>query len=188
MDISAQDRPAPKVTVNVEGIEDSVGTKSVSSLGLSEAAKLNLPTATAGSSKGNVSDEARKLKLKTDNWTTQQFLELLKYTKDITLALCYTLAAPVNLEFPNSRYFGPTIAPDFRGPTADVVKLWRLTKNASCVLTGANVLNSLIELFSFFTGCRAFKSTTICVNSALIASDTGFSFHLDHATLVTPEN
>jgi hypothetical protein len=150
MDISAQDRPAPKVTVNVEGIEDSVGTKSVSSLGLSEAAKLNLPTATAGSSKGNVSEEARKLKLKTDNWTTQQFLELLKYTKDITLALCYTLAAPVNLEFPNSRYFGPTIAPDFRGPTADVVKLWRLTKNASCVLTGANILNSLIELFSFF--------------------------------------
>ena len=150
LDISIQDKPAPKVTVDVEGIEDSAGTKSVSSLGLSEAVKLNLPTATAGPSKGNVSDEIRKLKLRTDNWTTKQFLELLKYTKDITLALCYTLAAPVNLEFPNSRYFGPTIAPEFRGPTADVVKLWRLTKNASCVLTGANVLNSLIELFSFF--------------------------------------
>ena len=139
-----------KPTSKVDGVEVSADTKPTSSLGLTEEVKLNLPTTAAEPSKDNVSGEAHKLRLRTDNWTVKQFLELLKYTKDITLALCYTLAAPVNLEFPNSRYFGPTIAPDFRGPTADVVKLWRLTRNASCVLTGANLLNALIELFAFF--------------------------------------
>ena len=66
-DISVQDKPTPKVTVDAEGIEDSAGTKSVSSLGLSEAVKINLPTATVGPSKGNVSDETHNLKLRTDN-------------------------------------------------------------------------------------------------------------------------
>ena len=97
-DILVPDKPTSKV----EGVEVSANTKSASSLGLTEEVKLNLPTATAGPSKDNVSGEAHKLRLRTDNWTTKQFLELLKYTKDITLALCYTLAAPVNLEFPNS--------------------------------------------------------------------------------------
>ena len=31
-----------------------------------------------------------------------------------------------------------------------MVSLWRLTKNVSCVLTGANISNTLLELFAFF--------------------------------------
>ena len=74
----------------------------------------------------------------------------MKYTRDITLSLCYVLAAPVNLQFPDCRRFGPTVEPIFRGPTADVINIWRFTKNTTCILVGANVANTLIELFSFF--------------------------------------
>ena len=95
-------------------------------------------------------EEIRKLNIRTDSWSIREFLVLVKYTRDITLSLCYVLAAPVNLQFPDCRRFGPTVEPIFRGPTADIINIWRFTKSTTCILVGANVANTLIELFSFF--------------------------------------
>ena len=94
-------------------------------------------------------EEIRKLNLRTEIWSVREFLDLVKYSRDITLSLCYVLAAPVDLQFPEVRRFGPTIEPVFKAP-ADIINIWRFTKSTTCILVGANLCNTIIELFSLF--------------------------------------
>ena len=94
-------------------------------------------------------EETRKLNLRTGSWSVREFLDLVKYSRDITLSLCYVLAAPVDLQFPDCHRFGPTVEPIFKAP-ADIINTWRFTKSTTCILVGANVCNTIIELFSLF--------------------------------------
>ena len=48
-------------------------------------------------------EETRKLNLRTESWSVREFLDLVKYSRDITLSLFYVLAAPVDLQFPDCR-------------------------------------------------------------------------------------
>ena len=121
------------------------------------ASNNNLHASTAGMEGGpsipqepdSREEETRKLNIRTDSWSVPEFLDLVKYSRDITLSLCYVLAAPVDLQFPDCRRFGPTVEPIFKGPMADIINIWRFTKSTTCMV-GANVANTLIELFSFF--------------------------------------
>lgn len=118
--IPEENKPTLKGVLNVDGVPtDNLHT---SNLDRVESAVVE-----AEPSKPQEPDpreeEIRKLKIRTDSWSAREFLDLVKYTRDIILALCYVLAAPVNLQFPNCRRFGPTVEPIFRGPTADVVNI-----------------------------------------------------------------
>ena len=94
-------------------------------------------------------EKMRKLNLRTEVWSVREFLDLVKYSRDITLSLCYVLASPIDLQFPEVRRFGPTVEPVFKD-SVDIINIWRFTKSTTCILVGANLCNTLIELFNLF--------------------------------------